>query len=94
MGVGKATEHTEQPPLGVLQDTLSRDQELVDPENAGFFQGGGPRLQKPGESARKHQGGLTDVFSASASLLVLGRWDAGTRQLKTWIRFKQLHFLG
>ena len=49
---------------------------------------GEEKLQKAGGSARNHQGRLTDMFPASASLLVFGRWGAGTRQLKTWIRFK------
>lgn len=74
---------------GCPRTPFSGDQELVDPEHAYFFQGGGPG-SNGWESARNHQGGLTDVFSASASLLVLGRWDVGTRQLKTWISFKQL----
>lgn len=56
-----------------------RSQELVNQENSRFFQGGGQGLQKAGGSARSHQGRLTDVFSASASLLVLGRWAVGNQ---------------
>lgn len=66
----------------------------LQPGECGFFQGGGQSLCKAGGCARNHQGRLTDVFPASALLLVLGRWDARTRQLKTWISFKQLHFPG
>lgn len=64
------------------------------PRECWLLPGWGHSLRKAGGSARNHQGRLTDVFLASASLLVLGRWGAGTRQLKTWIHFKQLHFPG
>lgn len=90
VGVGKAAEQPEEPPLGVPQDTRQQVPGAGKP-------GEGPLLSGRGwgvRSARNHQGRLTDVFAASALFLVLGRWSAGTKQLKTWISFKQLHFPG
>lgn len=82
-------------PSRMSQDALQREcQELLNSEDAaasgveGRGRSGEVKLQKAGGSARNRQSRLTDVFPASASLLVFGRWGAGTRQLKTWIRFK------
>lgn len=61
------------------QDGLQWEPGTGEPEEFMFFQGGGQGLQKAEGSARSHQGGLTDVFSASASLLVLGRWGVGNQ---------------
>lgn len=64
------------------------------PREYSLLPGWRQRLQEAGGSARKHWSRLTDVFPASASLLVLGRWGAGTRHLKIWIHFQLFHFPG